>query len=74
MRRVHSVNPNVPFFRPQSKRLLDQVSEVMRYFHYSQRSEASYLRWIKQFILFNKKRHPAEMGKGEIEGFLSFWQ
>jgi len=72
MRRVHSVNPNAPFFRPQSKRLLDQVSEVMRYFHYSKRSEESYLRWIKQFILFNKKRHPAEMGKDEIEGFLSF--
>lgn len=58
-------------FRPQSKKLLDQVAEVMRYYHYSKRSEASYSRWIKQFILFNDKRHPAEMGKPEIERYLS---
>ena len=58
-------------FRPQSKKLLDQVAEVMRYYHYSKRSEESYVRWIKQFILFNDKRHPAEMGKPEIERYLS---
>jgi integron integrase len=58
-------------FRPQSKKLLDQVSEVMRYHHYSKRSEEAYVRWIKQFVLFNNKRHPSEMGKLEIEGFLS---
>ena len=58
-------------FRPQSKKLLDQVAEVMRYYHYSKRSETSYIRWIKQFVLFNDKRHPAEMGKPEIERYLS---
>ncbi|MEO1888708.1 MAG: integron integrase [Cycloclasticus sp.] len=58
-------------FKPQSKKLLDQVVEVMRYHHYSIRSEESYVRWIKQFILFNNKRHPSEMGKAEIERFLS---
>ncbi len=58
-------------FRPQSKRLLDQVAEVMRYHHYSKRSEESYVRWIKKFILFNEKRHPSELGKPEIERFLS---
>lgn len=63
--------PDKPLFRPQSKRLLDQVSEVMRYYHYSKRSEESYVRWIKQFILFNDKRHPSELGKPEIERFLS---
>ena len=62
-----SVSP----FRPQSKKLLDQVVEVMRYHHYSIRSEESYVRWIKQFILFNNKRHPSDMGKAEIERFLS---
>ena len=64
-------NSEGAFFQPQSKRLLDQVSEVMRYYHYSKRSEESYVRWIKQFILFNNKRHPAEMGKQEIERYLS---
>jgi len=64
-------NSEGAFFQPQSKRLLDQVSEVMRYYHYSKRSEESYVRWIKQFILFNNKRHPTEMGKQEIERYLS---
>ena len=43
----------------------------MRYYHYSKRSEESYVRWIKQFVLFNNKRHPSEMGKPEIERYLS---
>lgn len=60
-----------PSFQPKPGRLLDQVSEVMRYYHYSRRSEESYRRWIKQFILFNDKRHPSELGKHEIERFLS---
>jgi len=62
---------NSAIFRPQAKRLLDQVAEVMRYHHYSKRSEESYVRWIKQYILFHNKRHPSEMGKKEIEHFLS---
>jgi integron integrase len=63
--------PDMPLFRPQPGKLLEQVSEVMRYYHYSKRSEESYRRWIKQFILFNDKRHPSELGKPEIERFLS---
>jgi len=63
--------PEAPVFRPQSERLLDQVVEVMRYYHYSIRSEESYTRWIKQFILFNNKRHPSELGKADIERYLS---
>jgi len=63
---------NLTPFKPQSKKLLDQVVEVMRYHHYSIRSEESYVRWIKQFILFNDKRHPSDMGKAEIEGFLTY--
>ena len=63
--------PDKPLFRPQPGKLLEQVSEVMRYYHYSKRSEESYRRWIKQFILFNDKRHPSELGKPEIELFLS---
>lgn len=64
---------NLTPFKPQSKKLLDQVVEVMRYHHYSIRSEESYVRWIKQFILFNDKRHPSDMGKAEIEGFFDLF-
>lgn len=53
------------------KRLLDQVRERIRLKHYSIRTEAAYVSWIKRFILFHGKKHPKEMGRQEIEGFLS---
>ena len=71
MRYSKKVTSDAAIFRPQSKRLLDQVVEVMRYHHYSIRSEESYVRWIKQFIIFNGKRHPSELGKADIERYLS---
>jgi len=47
------------------------VREAIRLRHYSLRTEDSYLHWIKRFILFHGKRHPAEMGEAEIGQFLS---
>jgi len=52
-------------------RLLDQVHAAIRARHYSRRTEKSYVRWILRFILFNGKRHPADMGEREITSFLS---
>ena len=52
-------------------KLLDQVSEVMRFKHYSLRTERTYREWIKRFILFHGKRHPREMEVFEVERFLS---
>jgi len=58
-------------FRPTSIRLMDQVREVLRYHHYGYRTEEAYIRWIKGFIFFHHKRHPKDMGKTEIEAYLS---
>ena len=52
-------------------KLLDQVQARLRLKHYSLRTEAAYIGWIRRFILFHKKRHPKEMGKLEVEAFLS---
>ncbi len=52
-------------------RLLDKVREAIRTRHYSYRTEEAYVGWIRRFILFHGKRHPAEMGKAEIEQFLT---
>jgi site-specific recombinase XerD len=52
-------------------KLLDQVTDLIRLHHYSYRTEQTYLSWIRQFVLFNKKRHPAEMGHIEVTAFLS---
>lgn len=50
---------------------MDVVQHKFRTLHYSYRTEESYLKWIRQFIRFHRGRHPREMGKAEIEAFLS---
>ena len=55
----------------QKPKLLDQVRDAIRTRHYSYRTEQAYVGWIRRFILFHGKRHPAEMGKPEIEQFLT---
>jgi integron integrase len=52
-------------------KLLDQVRAVIRMKHYSPRTEESYIYWIKKYIFFHQKRHPAEMREKEINAFLS---
>ncbi|MEJ2363031.1 MAG: integron integrase [Gammaproteobacteria bacterium] len=52
-------------------RLLEQVRHSLRVKHYSLRTEQSYIYWIRYFIRFHKKRHPAEMGAPEVEAFLT---
>ena len=42
-------------------RLLDQVRDVLRFYHYSIRTEESYLLWIRRFIYFHNKRHPRDL-------------
>ena len=51
--------------------LLDQVRDRIRLRHYSIRTEQAYLDWIRRFILYQGKRHPAEMGAPEIAAFLT---
>jgi len=52
-------------------RLLDELRRVLRLKHYSIRTEAVYVSWVRRFILANGKRHPREMGEAEVEAFLS---
>lgn len=53
------------------KKLLNQVREAIQLRHYSCRTEETYVQWIRRYILFHNKRHPIEMGKSEIEAFLT---
>jgi len=52
-------------------RLREQLREVMRFKHYSVRTEETYWGWIRQFILFHQKKHPKELGDGEVHAFLT---
>jgi integron integrase len=52
-------------------RLLDQLRDRIRLKHYSRRTEQAYVQWVKRYIYFHGKRHPVEMGKAEVEAFLT---
>lgn len=52
-------------------RLLDRVRAATRIRHYSYRTEQQYVAWIRRFIIFHGKKHPADMGGPEVASFLS---
>ena len=56
---------------PPKPRLLDRVREAIRTRHYSRLTEKAYVHWIKRYIFFHNKRHPADMGAPEVTRFLS---
>lgn len=53
------------------RKLLDEVRLALRSRHYSRRTEQTYCMWVKRFIFFHSKRHPAEMGEPEINAFVT---
>ena len=55
-----------------SPRLLDQLRGQARLRHYSYRTEQAYVGWVRRFIMFHDRRHPASMGAAEVEAFLSY--
>lgn len=50
---------------------MDQLRADMRARGYAFSTERTYLHWIKRYILYNRRRHPQEMGKADIEAFLN---
>ena len=70
----HTFQPKLKAkFKPDpSLKLMDQIKQVLRYHHYAYRTEQSYSEWILKYIkFFGSKTHPRNMGKTEIEKFLS---
>lgn len=53
-------------------RLLDQMRQVLRLHHYSLETEKACVLWARRFILFNGKKHPRDLGKREVEAFLTY--
>lgn len=66
---------NSAAYLPQSKRLLEQVSEVLRYKHYSLKAEQAYLYWVRFFVRWHGRdgqmQHPRSMGGAEVTQFLT---
>ncbi|NER00252.1 MAG: hypothetical protein F6K30_26730 [Cyanothece sp. SIO2G6] len=51
--------------------MLGPVRAVIRFKHYSYRTEQTYGQWIDCHIMFHHKHHPKKMGVAEIEAFLT---
>jgi integron integrase len=56
--------------RPKPK-LLQQMREAMMLRHYSPRTQQAYVSWVRRFVLFHGKRHPAQLGEPEVTAFLT---
>ncbi|MBI4516605.1 MAG: phage integrase N-terminal SAM-like domain-containing protein [Deltaproteobacteria bacterium] len=52
-------------------KLLDQVRDAILTPHHSRRTEDADVGWVKRFIFFHGKRHPAEMEAEAVIRFLS---
>src|SRR5262245_30179789 len=74
--------PDRPLLVPNPKaRLFEQVREVMRFHHYSLRTEKTYLQWIRRYLVFHRSadksephggwRHPRDLNAREASSFLA---
>jgi integron integrase len=52
-------------------KLLDRMRASIRARHYGRRTEEAYVGWVKRFIFFHGKKHPAAMGADEVNAFLT---
>jgi hypothetical protein len=52
-------------------KLLDSVRQRIRLKGYSIRTDKWYVSWIRRFVLFHNAGHPRDMGRAEIEAFIS---
>ncbi|MFL5481827.1 MAG: integron integrase [Gemmatimonadaceae bacterium] len=51
--------------------LLSQLVEQLRLRHYSDRTVSTYLSWVVRYIRFHGKRHPRDLGRDQVEEFLT---
>jgi integron integrase len=51
--------------------LLARLRRELRVRHYSERTEAAYVRWVKRFVRHYGGRHPSELGAEHVREFLT---
>ena len=61
-----------PSARPAPpRRLLDEVRDSLRLRHFSPRTQKTYVAWVKRFVIASGRRHPRELGVGDVRRFLT---
>jgi integron integrase len=58
----------LPLTQPK---LLPRLREAIRVRHMSLKTEKAYVHWVRRFIFFHGRRHPKDLGAGEITAFLN---
>jgi hypothetical protein len=56
----------------RSVKLLDRLRERIRLMQYNRRTEETNVYWCRAFIRFHALRLPAEMGKPDVQRFLTY--
>lgn len=51
--------------------LLDRVAETARACHLARTTERAYVRWVRSYVTFHRRRHPRDMGVVEVNAFLT---
>jgi integron integrase len=52
-------------------RFMEIVRRTLRERRYSRRTEEAYVYWIRRYIVYSGRRHPAELGESDVQRFLS---
>ena len=52
--------------------LLQAMQSNMRLRHFSRRTEAVYLAWVRRYVRYQRLRHPRELGALEVRAFLAW--
>ncbi len=59
--------------KPRSNlKLLGKLRNELRVRRYSRRTEESYVGWVRRYVQFHNKRHPAELGAEAVARYLSY--
>src|SRR2546428_8480881 len=61
----------VPAPAPGPRTLLGRVRAAVLARHYSPRTEQAYVAWVRRYVQFHDRRHPATMGATEVQAFLT---
>jgi integron integrase len=56
---------------PRGPRLLDRVRATARAVHLARSTERAYVSWIRRYILFHGKQHPASLREAAVNEFLT---
>jgi site-specific recombinase XerD len=56
---------------PRPPGLIQRYREELQARHYAKRTVATYEQWLRRFLRFHGRRHPREMGSGEVNAFLT---